>query len=130
MQLVPEQHRTRELCRAFFRAEADGSYLEDLPLDLHTENMIYELAVAGQAYLDQVPEHLRDQALYEAVNFECLEDIPERNRSATLCERAVLLDGENLIHVPRIHLTPEIVFSAVSEHGTALTGMSRAAHPG
>lgn len=115
---IPNQFRTRELCRAFIAM--DESWLEDLPPELQFDNMRVEMALAGYASIHDVPKSLRTQDVYERASFKSLRVIPKANRSETLCMKAVEQDGRDLQYVPPRLLTGAIVLQAVTTTGTAL----------
>jgi hypothetical protein len=118
LQLIPNQFRTQELCRAFI--ENSDSNLEDLPPDLQFDNMCIEMALRGYASINQVPEGLRTQEVYERAYFHSLEEIPECCRSDALCMKAVTWDGSDIRFVPDRCLSDVIVLQAVTTTGAAL----------
>jgi hypothetical protein len=120
MQLVPEVNRTREVCRAFVDADVDSMFLEDLPQDLRADNVIYEFAVAGRAMLSQIPDCLRDQAVYEAAQFKDLHEIPERYRSTKVYVETVRMNWENFRNIPDHMLNDDLVHEAVCANWRAL----------
>lgn len=126
LQIVPEDRKTPELCRA--AVMRDGRALRFCPDDVKLklfgdDSHFFHRAIRSGASFEDVPEAFRDGALYRCavkLNPKSLRHVPEKFRDREICLSAVHGRGMMLEHVPNDLRDEDMCRMAVKQDGLAL----------
>lgn len=117
LEYLEEDQRTYQRC--LDAVKLNGYCLRHVPLQ-HRDQALCLIAVTNAGAISEVPEHLRDEALFYAArqselgfdeeNFPLL---PEEYRTYSVCLKSVKRDYRNIQFVPQQHISVELCCAAL-----------------